>query len=244
MSLNPKHLPFLIGVVLALGIYIGDKVSVNSSNTFTRTNTSKQKLNRLIDYLEYEYVDPVDTDSIVEGVIDQVLQNLDPHSTYIPKQDLASVTENMKGDFIGIGVSFYRYKDTIAVIRPIEGGPSFRAGIMAGDRILMADNDTIHGVFWSQDKVVQKLRGKKNSKVRLQIKRAGVDSLLDFEITRAEVPIKSVASFYMMSSTLGYIKINRFAVSTYLEFDDAVEDLIASGATNLVLDLRDNPGGF
>ena len=92
MSLNPKHLPFLIGLVLALGIYIGDKVSVNSSNTFTRTNTSKQKLNRLIDYLEYEYVDPVDTDSIVEGVIDQVLQNLDPHSTYIPKQDLASVT--------------------------------------------------------------------------------------------------------------------------------------------------------
>ena len=244
MSLNPKHLPFLIGLVLALGIYIGDKVSVNSSNTFTRTNTSKQKLNRLIDYLEYEYVDPVDTDSIVEGVIDQVLQNLDPHSTYIPKQDLASVTENMKGDFIGIGVSFYRYKDTIAVIRPIEGGPSFRAGIMASDRILMADNDTIHGVFWSQDKVVQKLRGKKNSKVRLQIKRAGVDSLLDFEITRAEVPIKSVASFYMMSSTLGYIKINRFAESTYLEFDDAVEDLIASGATNLVLDLRDNPGGF
>lgn len=244
MSLNPKNLPFLIGVVLALGIYIGDKVSVNSSSSYTRTNTSKQKLNRLIDYLEYEYVDPVDTDSIVEGVIDQVLQNLDPHSTYIPKQDLASVTENMKGDFIGIGVSFYSYNDTIAVIRPIEGGPSFRAGIMAGDRILMADNDTIHGVFWSQDKVVQKLRGKKNSKVRLQIKRAGVDSLLDFEITRAEVPIKSVASFYMMSSTLGYIKINRFAVSTYLEFDDAVEDLIASGATNLVLDLRDNPGGF
>ena len=245
MSLNPKNLPFFIAVVLALGIYIGDKVSNNASNPFvSMNNIRKQKLNRLIDYLEYEYVDPVDTDSIVETFIDEVLQNLDPHSTYIPKQDLASVTENMKGDFIGIGVSFYSYKDTIAVIRPIEGGPSFRAGILAGDRILMADNDTIHGASMSQDKVVQKLRGKKNSKVRLQIKRAGIDSLLDFEITRAEVPIKSVDAFYMMSPTLGYIKINRFAESTYLEFEKGIEDLIAAGAKNLVLDLRDNPGGF
>ena len=93
-----------------------------------------------------------------------VLKNLDPHSSYIPKQDLVSVTENMKGDFIGIGVSFYNYKDTITVIRPIEGGPSFRAGILAGDRILMADNDTIIGQNWGQDKVMERLRGKKNLK--------------------------------------------------------------------------------
>ena len=245
MTLNQKHLPFFVAVLLAIGIYIGSKLSTNTSSPYASTNSiSKQKLNRLIDYLDYEYVDPVDTDSIVEGFIETVLKNLDPHSSYIPKQDLVSVTENMKGDFIGIGVSFYNYKDTITVIRPIEGGPSFRAGILAGDRILMADDDTIYGQNWGQDKVIERLRGEKNSKVQLKIKRAGIDSLLSFEIIRAEVPIKSVESSYMINSTLGYIKINRFAESTYLEFEKRFEDLIAQGASNLVLDLRDNPGGF
>ena len=159
-------------------ILAGGEAMLFAADSFTHTtNLSKQKVNRLIDYLEYEYVDPVDTDSIVEGFIDTVLQTLDPHSSYIPKQDLAAVTENMKGDFIGIGVRFYNYKDTIAVIRPIEGGPSFRAGILAGDRILMADQDTIHDQNWTSDQVIQRLRGKKNSKVQLTVKRAGVDSI-------------------------------------------------------------------
>lgn len=245
MFLNRKHLPFFIAVLLGVGIYIGSKLSTNKFDYFTNSkNISKQKFSRLIDYLEYEYVDPVDTDSIVEGFIDTVLQNLDPHSSYIPKQDLASVKENMKGDFIGIGVSFYNYKDSVTVIRPIEGGPSFRAGILAGDRILMADDDTIYGQNWSEAKVIERLRGKKNSKVHLKIKRAGVDSLLDFEIIRSEVPIKSVVASYMISPTLGYIKINRFAESTYQEFEKSIEGLLSEGASNLVLDLRDNPGGF
>ena len=245
MVLHKKNLPFFVGVLLAIGIYIGAKFNPSSTKLYTSTNSkSKQKLNRLIDYLEYEYVDPVDTDSIVEGFIDTVLQNLDPHSSYIPKQDLAAVTENMKGDFIGIGVSFYNYKDTVAVIRPIEGGPSFRAGILAGDRILMADEDTIHDQNWSSDQVIQRLRGKKNSRVQLKVKRPGIDSVLDFEIIRAEVPIKSVEATYMINPTLGYVKINRFAESTYSEFEKGVEDLVAKGASNLVLDLRDNPGGF
>jgi carboxyl-terminal processing protease len=245
MSLNQKHLPFFIAVLLGIGIYIGTKLNTNTSSGYASTNNiSKQKINRLIDYLEYEYVDPVNTDSIVENFINSALQNLDPHSSYIPKQDLASVTENMKGDFIGIGVSFYNYKDTITVIRPIEGGPSFRAGILAWDRILMADNDTIYGQKWSQDKVIERLRGKKNSKVQLKIKRSGVDSLINFEIIRAEVPIKSIEASYMINSTLGYIKINRFAESTYSEFENSVEDLLSKGASSLVLDLRNNPGGF
>lgn len=245
MSLNQKHLPFFSAILLAVGIFVGTKLNSNSIPSFTSSkNISKQKLNRLIDYLEYEYVDPVDTDSIVEGFIETVLQNLDPHSSYIPKQDLAAVTENMKGDFIGIGVSFYNYKDTIAVIRPIEGGPSFGAGILAGDRILMADKDTIHGQNWGSNDVIKRLRGQKNSKVRLTIKRPGIDSLLHFDITRSEVPIKSVVASYMINPTLGYIKINRFAESTYLEFENALDTLIVEGASNLVLDLRDNPGGF
>ena len=245
MFLNRKHLPFFIAVLLGIGIYIGSKLSPNRSNYFTNSkNISKQKLSRLIDYLEYEYVDPVDTDSIVEGFIETVLQNLDPHSSYIPKQDFAAVKENMKGDFIGIGVSFYNYNDSVTVIRPIEGGPSFRAGILAGDRILMADGDTIHGKNWPEARVIERLRGQKNSKVQLKIKRAGIDSLLNFEIIRSEVPIKSVVASYMISPTLGYIKINRFAESTYKEFEKKIEDLLLEGASNLVLDLRDNPGGF
>ena len=245
MSLNQKHLPFFIAVLLGIGIYMGSKLNTNSSSYFASTkNSSKQKLNKLIDYIEYEYVDPVDTDSIIENFIDTVLQNLDPHSSYIPKQDLMSVTENMKGDFIGIGVRFYIYKDSIAVIRAIEGGPSFRAGILAGDRILLADDDTLYGQNWSESKVIERLRGEKNSKVQLKIKREGVDSLLNFEIIRSEVPIKSVVASYMINPTLGYVRINRFAESTYLEFENNIEDLISKGALNLVLDLRDNPGGF
>lgn len=245
MSLNQKHLPFFIAVLLGIGIYMGSKLNTNSSSYFASTkNSSKQKFNKLIDYIEYEYVDPVDTDSIIENFIDTVLQNLDPHSSYIPKQDLMSVTENMKGDFIGIGVRFYIYKDSIAVIRAIEGGPSFRAGILAGDRIQLADDDTLYGQNWSESKVIERLRGEKNSKVQLKIKREGVDSLLNFEIIRSEVPIKSVVASYMINPTLGYVRINRFAESTYLEFENNIEDLISKGALNLVLDLRDNPGGF
>jgi carboxyl-terminal processing protease len=245
MSLNQKHLPFFIAVLLGIGIYMGSKLNTNSSSYFASTkNSSKQKFNKLIDYIEYEYVDPVDTDSIIENFIDTVLQNLDPHSSYIPKQDLMSVTENMKGDFIGIGVRFYIYKDSIAVIRAIEGGPSFRAGILAGDRILIADDDTLYAQNWSESKVIERLRGEKNSKVQLKIKREGVDSLLNFEIIRSEVPIKSVVASYMINPTLGYVRINRFAESTYLEFENNIEDLISKGALNLVLDLRDNPGGF
>src|SRR5690606_11410735 len=189
-------------------------------------------------------VDEVNTDSIVDVTVNGILDNLDPHSTYIPKSELQRVTENMQGDFVGIGVSFYTYKDTIAVIRPVEGGPSQKAGIRSGDRIIMADGDSIFGRTWSNDAIMEKLKGEKDSKIQLKVYRRGEPHLLDFTVKRSDIPINSVDAAYMLTSDMGYIKINRFAGSTYKEFKKALDRLQNEGATKLALDLRDNPGGF
>ncbi|NRB59825.1 MAG: S41 family peptidase [Winogradskyella sp.] len=240
-----KYLPLIIGTAIAAGVMIGGKLSFRdtSDNLFT-TNSKKDKLNRLIDYIDYEYVEDVNTDSIVDVTVNGILNNLDPHSTYIPKEDLERVTENMKGDFVGIGVNFYTYKDTLVVVKPTEGGPSEKAGIMSGDRILLADGDTIYGPNISTDYISTKLKGDKNTWVKLTVFRKGEDELLEFDIKRKSIPIKSVESSYMLTDELGFIKMNRFAESSYIEFKNALDDLKAQGAKKLALDLRDNPGGF
>ena len=146
MSKTKKFIPLIIGVAIAIGVFIGGKLNfTDTSDRLFTTNSKKDKLNRLIDYIDYEYVEEVNTDSIVDVTVNGILDNLDPHSIYIPKKDLKRVTENMRGDFVGIGVNYYPYKDTLAVIRPTECGPSKRAGIKSGDRILMADGDSIFG---------------------------------------------------------------------------------------------------
>ncbi len=245
MAFQKKYIPLLLGVAVAAGIFIGGKLDFTdtSDRLFTK-NSKKDKLNRLIDYIDYEYVDDVNTDSIVDVTVNGILENLDPHSTYIPKSDLERVTNNMKGDFVGIGVNFYTYKDTVTVIRPIAGGPSDRAGIKGGDRIIVANGDSIFGGQWSNDEIIGKLKGEEGTKVILKVKRRGVDELLEFKVKRDIIPIKSVDAYYMLTNNLGYIKINRFAESTYKEFKKALDELQELGATKLALDLRDNPGGF
>jgi len=245
MQIQKKYLPIIIGVAIATGIFIGGKLSFSdkSDRLFT-SNSKKDKLNRLIDYIDYEYVDDINTDSIVDVTVNSILENLDPHSTYIPKKDLQKVTENMKGDFVGIGVSFYTYRDTVTVIRSLEGGPSLKAGIKGGDRIIVADGEDIYGPNWSNDSVISRLKGEKNTKVKLKVFRRGEPKLLNFKVKRSEVPIKSVDAAYMLDDNLGYIKVNRFAESTYKEFKKGLSQLEDKGATKLVLDLRDNPGGF
>lgn len=245
MATKSKYIPLIIGVAIAAGVVIGGKLNFTdtSDNLFT-TNSKKDKLNRLIDYIDYEYVDEVNTDSIVDVTVNGILDNLDPHSTYIPKEDLERITENMKGDFVGIGINYYPYKDTIAVIKPTEGGPSESAGIMSGDRILLADGDTIYGKAITYDFISEKLKGEKNTKVKLTVYRKSEDEILEFEVKRKTIPIKSVDAAYMLTDELGYIKMNRFAETSYKEFKVALVDLQDQGATKLVLDLRDNPGGF
>jgi len=245
MNIQKKYLPIIISAAIALGIFIGGKLSfTDKSDRLFTSNSKKDKINRLIDYIDYEYVDQINTDSIVDVTVNRILDNLDPHSTYIPKKDLQKVTDNMKGDFIGIGVSLYTYKDSATVIRALEDGPSKKVGIKGGDRIVVVDGDSIFGPNWSNEDILAKLKGEKNTKIKLQVYRRGEPKLLDFKVKFSEVPLKSVDASYMLSDNLGYIKVNRFAESTYKEFKKGIDNLQNQGATKLVLDLRDNPGGF
>jgi len=216
-------LPTLIAAALALGIFVGGKLHFNDAQEklFSK-NSKKDKLNRLIDFIDYEYVDDIDTDSIVD----------------------VTVAENMKGDFVGIGLTFYSYRDSISVIRTIENGPSDLKGILPGDRILIADRDTLFGKNLSSAAIVDRLRGKKGSSVKLQVYRKSKDIHFSVIVKRDIVPIKSVVSSYMMTKDMGYIQVDRFAESTFNEFRKALNELQKKGAKKLTLDLRDNPGGY
>ena len=176
------YLPFFIGLSIAMGIFIGAQLNYSANPNVLGGNAKKEKLNRLIDYIEYEYVDPIDTDSIVDVTVNSILESLDPHSVYIPPSELKEVAESMKGDFVGIGVSFYSFKDSLAVIRAIPGGPSAKVGIKGGDRIVSADGEPLIGDILLSDTLTSKLKGQPQTSVNLKIKRPGVEKLLDFKV--------------------------------------------------------------
>ncbi|KKO05188.1 hypothetical protein LCGC14_0080080 [marine sediment metagenome] len=246
--MNKKYsalFPLIIASALALGFFIGGKLNFSDSpERLFSTNSKKDKLNRLIDYIDYEYVDDVNTDSIVDVTVNSILEKLDPHSVYISEKEMSGVTENMKGDFVGIGINFYSYHDTIAVIKTVKDGPSFLKGILPGDRILMADKDTLYGKDFPSETIVDKLKGKEGTSINLTVFRKAENRTFDVKVKRGIVPLKSVDAFYMLTKDIGYIKVNRFAESTYKEFKDALVRLQKRGAKKLVLDLRDNPGGY
>lgn len=237
--------PTILAGTLAMGIFIGGKLHFNDTpeKLFT-TNSKKDKLNRLIDYIDYEYVDDINTDSIVDVAVNNILDKLDPHSVYIPKKNMEKVSESMKGDFVGIGVSFFMENDTIAIVRTIEDGPSYNKGILPGDRVLMANSDTLFGQDISNETVIDKLKGLKGTPVKLKIYRKQDNKTFDVVIRRGNVPLKSVEASYMLTNDMGYIKINRFAETTFNEFKTALTELQKQGAQKLTLDLRDNPGGY
>ncbi|GET46849.1 S41 family peptidase [Capnocytophaga felis] len=256
MKVKTYIVPIVLGGVLAIGILVGKFLSdfyvqklpppvpvpVVTIDTITEESPSKAKLGKLIDYIEDEYVDKVDTDSIVDITVNGILHKLDPHSTYISKSDIQEVTENMSGKFVGVGVSFYMYKDSIAVIKPIEGSDAFEKGISLGDRILKANEDTLFGKGFSADKIRTILRGEINSQTNLMVYRKVTDSLFTVPITRKYIPIKSIDRYYKLNDTLGYIRMNRFAETTHQEFTSALKQL--GEINSLILDLRDNTGGF
>lgn len=243
--MNKSNLPIYFSLAVIFGIIIGVFFSGNNNSyLLSKKSLQEQKIKKLINFIEQEYVDDVNTEDLLDGAIEEMLGKLDPHSVYIPKENLQAVTENMQGNFIGIGVQFRMINDSITVVQTIKGGPSIRVGIKAGDRILMANNDTLYGKKLPNDAIPKYLKGKPETQVKLQIYRKTADSLFTVNVTRDKVNIKSVELSYMMNDSLGYIKLDRFARNTYTEFKTAMTELIKNGMTDLVLDLRGNGGGF
>lgn len=243
MNINKIYLPIVLCATLSLGIVLG-KYFNTSNESFIAKNSSKSKLNKLIDFIDKEYVDDVNTDSIVNITVDNILGQLDPHSVYVPPSEQAQVAENMKGNFVGIGVNFYMFNDSVAIIRPVENGPSAKAGIKAGDRILYADKTKLFGRKLPSDSLFSTLKGEQGSEVELTIYRKSERKNLKIKIKRDVIPLKSVDVSLLLGAKTGYIKINRFAETTYEEFKKGLLKLKKAGAQTLVIDLRDNGGGY
>ena len=243
MKSKKIYLPLLLFSCVAFGIIIGGMVNF-PNRTLSSKTANKIKLNRLIDFIDNEYVDAVNSDSIVDLTVNSILANLDPHSVYIPPSEQSSEAETMKGNFVGIGVNFYMYNDSVAVVKPLANGPAAKAGIQAGDRILYADNTKLFGRKLPSDSLFNKLKGKESSEVQLTVFRKSTNKKIKIKVIRDVVPIKSVAASLMVNKNTGYIKIDRFAESTYDEFRTGLEKLKKQGATSLIIDLRENGGGY
>lgn len=232
----------IVFLSICIGYLLGSEKEILMSNQ--QGSWSMNRLERLLQYIDNDYVEEIDTDSLVGEVIEDIVNRLDPHSVYIPAHHRQSIAENMQGNFYGIGVSFLMFKDSVTIIRVLEGGPSEAAGLLAGDRILIADKDTLFQKNYSSEKIMQTLKGRPGTSVDLTIYRKSEDKIFQLEMKRGKVPLPSVDSYYMMEKTVGYLKINRFSQTTYNEFDLALDDLISQGMKKMILDLRDNPGGY
>ena len=232
----------IVFLSICIGYLLGSEKEILMSNQ--QDSWSMNRLERLLQYIDNDYVEEIDTDSLVGEVIEDIVNRLDPHSVYIPAHHRQSIAENMQGNFYGIGVSFLMFKDSVTIIRVLEGGPSEAAGLLAGDRILIADKDTLFQKNYSSEKIMQTLKGRPGTSVDLTIYRKSEDKIFQLEMKRGKVPLPSVDSYYMMEKTVGYLKINRFSQTTYNEFDLALDDLISQGMKKMILDLRNNPGGY
>lgn len=244
MKKDRHYLPILIFTTLALGIALGTVLNIPVDREALSSNDHKNKLNKLIDFIDSEYVDDVNTDSIVDLTVNNILDKLDPHSVYIARNEMEEVSQSMKGDFVGIGVNFYMYNDTVTIIRPMPGGPCEKAGIIAGDRILYADKEKLFGRKLSTEDLYSRLKGEPDSEVKLTVFRKSEKKRFEVTIKRDIVPIKSVDISLMLNKTTGYIKINRFAETTFDEFHKGLLNLKRLGAKTLIIDVRDNGGGY
>lgn len=217
---------------------------------FSEPNVSKeflssyQKLQQLIEYIENDYVDSVDTESLIEESIENMLDKLDPHTVYIPPKDAELAQSQLRATYDGIGVEFNLLRDTLYVVNPLVGGPSQKAGILAGDKIVTVDGENIAGIGITNRTVFDMLRGPRGTEVNVGVIRKGNEDLLSFDLKRGSIPQFSVDASYMVDQEIGYIKVNKFAETTYQEFKEALVNLKAKGMSKLILDLQNNSGGY
>ena len=203
MKKSNSYLPILLFFTLALGIVLGGLLNFPKNESFVSKNNSKNKLYKIIDFIDNEYVDKIDTDSIVNLTVNDILNKLDPHSVYIPPSEQSEVAESMKGDFVGIGINFYMYKDTVAVVKPIPNGPSEKAGIKSGDRILYANDYKLFGRKLPTDSLFAKLKGEEGSEIELTIYRKSDAKKYKIKVRRDVVPIKSVDIAILLNAKTG-----------------------------------------
>jgi carboxyl-terminal processing protease len=239
MKQNIFKIPFAV-MILAIGIAIG--IFIDQIFSVDNLRESITKFNDVLTFTEKYYVEEVDTPKLVEAAINGMLSKLDPHSVYIPPQQMENVEESFRGDFEGIGIEFQVVNDTLTVVSPITGGPSEQLGIMSGDRIIKIDGKQIIGI--SNEEVRKKLRGKAGTKVKVAILRIGMKGELNYEITRDKIPIFSVDTRLMLDDKTGYVSVSRFADKTYDELLNALNELKKQGMKQCILDLRGNPGGY
>ncbi len=237
------YIPLIVAVSVCVGIVLGlFFIKDNTSSGFLNTGSTNNKLNYVFNLINREYVDKINQDSLSEMAIEALLQELDPHSVYLSAAELKKENESINGNFDGIGVQFRLSGDSIVVVRTISGGPSEKAGLLAGDRIVKVDNKQLKNI--NNDTVINKLRGKKGTQVKLSVYRQGINHLLDFTVKRDVIKTKAVTYWGMLDDKTGYIKLEEFSASSHSEVAQALQALNNEGMQRLVFDLRDNGGGL
>ena len=242
---NKSLMPIIYSAILVAGIFLG--IYLAKSNEITATSQSNDDMsyiNDVFSLIDKEYVDTINIKDLQVKAVTHILESMDPHSEYIKPEVLEDVNDNLQGSFHGIGVSFRIEKDTIAIINTIKGGPSEKVGIMAGDRIVYVGDTLVAGTKVTNKDAMRLLKGPKKTKVDVKIKRRGVDELLDFTIVRDVIPTHSVDVAYMIDDEIGFVKMTKFSATTHKEFVEAIKKLKSEGMKKLIIDLRDNTGGY
>ena len=240
-----RFIPLWLAVSMVLGIFVGTFFANRfSGNRLSIINTGSNKLNDLLHIVDDQYVDTVNVNDLVEKAMPQILSELDPHSVYISVKDVQQANDDLRGSFFGVGIEFTIRKDTIHVQNVISNGPSERAGLLAGDKIVEVDGKPFVGKEVTNEETMRRLKGDKDTQVELGILRYKENKIRHFTVTRGEIPMKSVTATYMLDSKTGYIKIKNFGEKTYPELLIALAKLSQDGFENLVIDLRGNNGGY
>ena len=240
-----RLMPLFMAICVVVGILIGTFYANHfSGNRLNIINTSGNKLNNLLHIIDDQYVDAVNIDSLVDKAIPLILSELDPHSVYISAKDVAAATDDLKGSFCGVGIEFVIRDDTIHVQNVIQNGPAEKAGLLAGDKIVAVDGKPFVGKIVTNEEAMHRLKGQKDTKVKIGVVRYGSKKVQTFTVTRGEIPTKSITATYMLDDKTGYMRIKNFGENTYPEMLIALAKLSQEGFKNLCIDLRDNSGGY